>query len=82
MQAERKVALNARIDTRRRRALDIAVARRGTTIQAAVEEALDLWILRESSRKPRKLTEAPLIEASGEAPFNLTGRDIDEILFG
>jgi hypothetical protein len=84
MQATRKdlVPLNARVSRPVQRRFEIAVAHRGITKQKAVEEALQLWIAHQSSLQQRKMDKAPLIRFGKPGSLNLTGYDIDEVLFG
>ena len=75
-------ALNARVSRSLRRRFEIAVGHRGITKQKAVQEALQLWITQQSALRPRKMAKAPLIRSKQRGTVNLTGHDIDEILFG
>lgn len=77
-------ALNARINLPLQKQFEIAVAERGITKQKAVEEALQLWIARQSTLRRRKMGEAPLIRSARRKSrtLNLTGQDIDDIIFG
>ena len=76
-----QVALNSRVSRPVQRRFEIAVAHRGITKQKAVEEALQLWIAHQSSVRLQKMGKAPLIRSRRPGSLNLTGRDIDEILF-
>jgi hypothetical protein len=86
MQATKQLALaalNARINLPLQKQFEIAVAERGITKQKAVEEALQLWIARQSTLHKRKMGQAPLIQSHRPSrTLNLTAQDIDEILFG
>jgi hypothetical protein len=84
MQATKQdlAALNARVSRPVQRRFEIAVAHRGITKQKAVEEALQLWIAHQSCLRKRKMGKAPLIRSRQPGSLNLTGQDIDEILFG
>ena len=83
MQASKQtVALNARVDRKRRRALDLAVARRGITTQKAVEEAIDLWLAHYAPRRVRGEVSLPLIKSDRPGTIDLTNEQIDEIIFG
>ena len=85
MQATKQTltALNARISRPLQRQFEVAVAERGITKQKAVEEALQLWIVRQSTLRKRKMGQAPLIQSHRRArTLNLTAQDVDEILFG
>jgi hypothetical protein len=75
-------ALNARVSRPVQKRFEIAVAHRGITKQKAVEEALQLWIAHQSSLRHRKMGKAPLIRSGKPGSPNLTGQDIDEVLFG
>jgi hypothetical protein len=76
-------ALNACITRPVQRKFEIAVAERGITKQKAVEEALQLWIARQSALRKRKMGQAPIIQSHRRSrTLNLTTQDIDEILFG
>jgi hypothetical protein len=74
--------LNARVSPAVQRRFEIAVAHRGITKQKAVEEALQLWIAHQSTLQQRKMGKAPLIRSGKPGSLNLTGQDIDEVLFG
>jgi hypothetical protein len=84
MQATKQnlATLNARVSRPVQRRFEIAVAHRGITRQKAIEEALQLWIAHQSSLQQRKMGKAPLIRSGKSGPLNLTGQDIDEVLFG
>jgi hypothetical protein len=84
MQATKQdlAALNARVSKPVHRRFEIAVAHRGIAKQKAVEEALQLWIAHQSSLRQRKMGKAPLIRSGKPGSLNLTGQDIDEVLFG
>ena len=75
-------ALNARVSRPVQRLFEIAVAHRGITKQKAVEEALQLWIDRQSSLRQRKMGKAPLIRSGKPGSLNLTGQGIDDVLLG
>ena len=75
--------INARVEEDLRREFSIGAAERGITIQAAMEEALTLWIAKQEEAKMRTMDEAPLIPAvAGEIIEPLTGEEIDTLLFG
>lgn len=80
--SDRLVALNARISPHLRRDLGLAVARRGITIQQAVEEALRGWLAEQSRVKQRYMGPPPVIKSSRPGTLHLTNEQIDEILFG
>jgi hypothetical protein len=84
MQATKQnlATLNARVSRPVQRRFEVAVAHRGITKQKAVEEALQLWIAQQSSLRQRRMGKAPLIRSGKPGSPNLTGRDIDEVLFG
>jgi hypothetical protein len=75
-------ALNTRVSRPVLRRFEIAVGHRGITRQKAVEEALQLWIACQSSFRQRRMGKAPLIRSLKPGSLNLTGQDVDEILFG
>jgi hypothetical protein len=79
---QRLAALNARVNEGVQREFEIAVARRGITKQKAVEEALRLWISHQAALRHRKMIDAPIIHSNQPGSLNLTGLEIDEILFG
>ena len=83
MQAKgRVVALNARVSHERRRAFDVAIARRGITVQKAVEEAIDLWMSQNAPLRARKEVRLPLIESAHPGSVNVTREQIDDLVFG
>jgi hypothetical protein len=78
-----KQSLNARISQALEKQFETAVAERGITKQKAVEEALQLWIARQSTLHKRKMGQAPLIQSGRRSrTLNLTAQDIDDIIFG
>ena len=75
--------INARVDEGLRKDFTVEAAERGITMQAAMEEALTLWIAKQEELKMRRMDDAPLIEpAAGETIQPLTGEEIDSLLFG
>jgi hypothetical protein len=77
---EAVVPLNVRIPAPLSREFGLLTARLGVTKQAAVEQALRLWITQQTYPN-RTMGEAPLISSDRTGSIDLTNEQIDEILF-
>jgi hypothetical protein len=77
---EAVLPLNVRIPAALSREFGLLTARLGVTKQAAVAQALRLWITQQTYPN-RTRREAPLISSDRTGSIDLTNEQIDDILF-
>ena len=74
--------MNARVSVRICRAFDIELAKKRITKQAAVEEALRLWISAQVKQTEGLPVRAPILDAAGRGPYTLSPQEIDDAVLG
>jgi hypothetical protein len=79
--SEPLLPLNVRIPVALSRELTVLVARLGITKQAALEQALTMWIAQQNAPLVRTMTDAPLIPSDRPGSLDLTNQQIDDLLF-